>query len=99
MLRIPCPNCGVRDETEFRYGGAAHLRRPEHAASDREWTDYLYMRSNPKGIYAELWFNVLRNTVSHAIEATYDGRHSAADNGSVEPSNTTSLATPENAGE
>jgi sarcosine oxidase, subunit delta len=29
MLRIPCPWCGVRDETEFHYGGQAHIARPE----------------------------------------------------------------------
>ncbi len=28
MLLIPCPNCGPRDETEFHYGGQAHVRLP-----------------------------------------------------------------------
>ena len=25
MLLISCPNCGPRDETEFHYGGQAHV--------------------------------------------------------------------------
>jgi sarcosine oxidase delta subunit len=28
MLLIGCPWCGARDETEFRYGGQAHLAYP-----------------------------------------------------------------------
>ncbi len=30
MLKIPCPNCGERHYTEFRYGGDASKRRPAH---------------------------------------------------------------------
>ncbi|MEX1147998.1 MAG: sarcosine oxidase subunit delta [Sphingomonadales bacterium] len=28
MLRIECPWCGVRDETEFHCGGQSHVTRP-----------------------------------------------------------------------
>ncbi|HEX2139571.1 MAG TPA: sarcosine oxidase subunit delta [Woeseiaceae bacterium] len=82
MLRIPCPWCGVRDETEFHYGGQAHRARPESSEelTDAEWADYLFMRDNPKGEFAERWvhaagcrrwFNVQRHTVTHAILAVY----------------------------
>lgn len=82
MLRIPCPWCGVRDETEFRYGGQAHIERPKDAdtLSDAEWAEYLFMRDNPKGPFAERWvhsagcrrwFNVKRHTVTHEILAVY----------------------------
>ena len=82
MLRIPCPWCGVRDETEFHYGGQAHVARPGNpdALTDAEWADYLFMRDNPKGEFAERWvhaagcrrwFNVRRNTVTHEILAVY----------------------------
>jgi sarcosine oxidase subunit delta len=64
MLYIPCPHCGSRDETEFAYGGPSHITRPELTASDREWTHYLYHRSNPK-------FNVLRDTATHEILEVY----------------------------
>ena len=30
MLLIACPNCGPRDETEFHYGGQAHVAYPEN---------------------------------------------------------------------
>jgi heterotetrameric sarcosine oxidase delta subunit len=82
MLLIPCPWCGPRDETEFRYGGEAHIARPKDpdALSDAEWADYLFMRSNPKGRLRERWvhavgcrrwFNLVRDTVSHEIVAVY----------------------------
>ncbi|MGH8130294.1 MAG: sarcosine oxidase subunit delta [Steroidobacteraceae bacterium] len=82
MLRIPCPWCGVRDEAEFHYGGQAHIARPEgpDALTDAEWADYLFMRDNPKGAFAERWmhaagcrrwFNVKRNTLTHEILAVY----------------------------
>ena len=82
MMRIECPWCGPRDETEFHYGGEAHIARPADpdALSDEAWADYLFMRANPKGVHAERWmhaqgcrrwFNVLRHTASHDILAVY----------------------------
>jgi heterotetrameric sarcosine oxidase delta subunit len=82
MLLIPCPWCGERDEVEFHYGGEAHISRADPAASvdDAAWADYLYMRSNSKGVFAERWvhqagcrrwFNLLRDTTSHRIIAVY----------------------------
>ncbi len=83
MLLIPCPYCGMdRPEIEFRNGGEAHVARPPDPAAidDAAWTDYLYFRSNPKGLYAERWrhasgcgrfFNVVRDTVSDRTLASY----------------------------
>ena len=82
MLLIPCPWCGARDETEFHCGGQAHIARPVQPAalSDDEWADYLFMRSNPKGVHCERWrhvhgcgrwFNVARDTVSDRILKVY----------------------------
>ncbi len=82
MLRIDCPWCGPRDETEFAYGGEAHIRRPEDPDSlgDAEWADYLFMRRNPIGRHRERWchlhgcrrwFNLERDTVTHEITAVY----------------------------
>lgn len=82
MLLIPCPWCGLRPENEFRYGGEAHVVRPADPAAldDAAWAEFLYMRSNPKGLHAERWrhahgcgrfFNCLRDTVSDRIAATY----------------------------
>ena len=54
MLSIPCPWCGPRDETEFRYGGQAGIAYPADpdAMTDAEWAGYLFMRDNPKGAVA-----------------------------------------------
>jgi sarcosine oxidase subunit delta len=82
MLLIPCPWCGARDETEFRCGGEAHIARPKQPAalSDAQWADYLFMRSNPKGVHFERWrhvhgcgrwFNAARDTVSDQILEIY----------------------------
>jgi len=82
MLQISCPWCGPRDEHEFSYGGEAHIARPQEPdrLSDAEWADYLFMRSNHKGMHLERWmhahgcrrwFNVARDTVSHYIAAVY----------------------------
>ncbi len=82
MLLIACPNCGPRDETEFHYGGQAHVAYPENpdALTDKEWSEYLFYRDNPKGEFAERWvhstgcrqwFNMLRDTVSYDIKAIY----------------------------
>ena len=82
MHLIACPWCGPRDETEFSYGGEAHIVRPEapDALDDAQFAQYLFMRANPKGVHAERWshaagcrrwFNVLRSTVSHEIAAVY----------------------------
>lgn len=82
MILIPCPNCGPRDETEFHYGGQAHVAYPENpdALSDQEWGRVLFYRANPKGLFAERWshavgcrkwFHVVRDTVSYRIAAVY----------------------------
>jgi len=74
MLLITCPHCGVRDESEFSYGGPAYLSRPAFEVDDIEWANYLFMRDNPRGNYAERWchaygcgrwFNAVRDTVTH----------------------------------
>ncbi len=80
MLRIPCPYCGTRDESEFHFGGESHVERPGFEVSDAEWADYLFNRENPKGLHYERWchtygcsqwFNVVRDTVTHEIHAVY----------------------------
>ncbi|MBV1694561.1 MAG: sarcosine oxidase subunit delta [Hyphomicrobiales bacterium] len=83
MLLIRCPYCEMdRPELEFRYGGEAHIARSPDMASldDAALADFLYMRTNPKGVHAERWrhthgcgrfFNALRDTVSDRFIATY----------------------------
>lgn len=82
MLLIECPWCGKRDQTEFSAKGEAHIARPENTEelSDAEWGDYVFFRTNPKGVYYERWvhthgcrrwFNAVRNTVTDEFYATY----------------------------
>lgn len=82
MLEIECPWCGFRDEPEFRCGGQSHITRPGpfDQVSEVEWADYLYFRINPNGLHYERWvheagcarwFNVVRDTRTHKILASY----------------------------
>ncbi len=82
MLLIPCPWCGPRDEIEFHCGGQGHIQRaePYDQVSDETWSDYLFNRSNPKGVHLERWvhdggcrrwFNLARDTTTHRITAVY----------------------------
>jgi sarcosine oxidase subunit delta len=82
MLLIECPYCGERPEPEFVYGGQAHVARPTHPAQvgPEEWTQYLYLRANTRGVHAERWrhthgcgrfFNALRDTTTDRFLATY----------------------------
>jgi len=75
MLRINCPICGLRDETEFTYGGDASLTRPALEENDTAvWLDYVFTRSNPRGPHKEYWHHVMgcrqwliveRDTLTH----------------------------------
>ena len=49
MLKINCPFCGNRDETEFSCGGEAHIARPiaDNKLTDTAFSEYLFMRDNP----------------------------------------------------
>lgn len=80
MMQLKCPWCGMRDESEFLWGGTTHLTRPPLTASDAEWAEYLFFRDNPKGVHLERWrhtygcgqwFNLARHTVSHEVSSVY----------------------------
>ena len=77
MIVLRCPYCHEqRTEEELTYGGEADIARPDLTASDTQWTDYLFMRKNPKGAHQEQWccsagcgqwFKVSRHTVTHEV--------------------------------
>ena len=81
MIQIKCPNCGLRNAGEFRYGGEYNPRpRQPLAVSDAEWTDYIYMRRNRAGVQTEWWFHrngcgtwflAERHTKSNVVLKTY----------------------------
>ena len=76
-MMIPCPHCGDRDVSEFRYGGDASKQRPAQGTGDlHAWHDYAFLFENPKGPHAEYWQHVLgcrrwfklsRNTATNDI--------------------------------
>ena len=79
MLLIRCPYCDEpRPETEFVCKGEAHLARPENP-DDAQWEQFLYLRSNPRGLHKERWlhlhgcgrfFNAVRHTLTDRILET-----------------------------
>ena len=82
MILINCPYCGEREQSEFSNGGEAHVARPKDpdTLSDKDWGQYVFYRSNPKGIFYERWvhshgckkwFNVVRNTATDQILKVY----------------------------
>ena len=82
MILIKCRYCGERDQSEFTNGGEAHVIRPKNPenVNDREWSEYVFIRANPKGIYYERWvhshgckkwFNAVRNTSTDQILKVY----------------------------
>ncbi|MFF4592217.1 sarcosine oxidase subunit delta [Amycolatopsis sp. NPDC001319] len=82
MQLIPCPWCGPREETEFHYGGQAHVAYPQDPAalSDEDWAKFVFFRANPCGPLPERWthsagcrrwFNAVRDTRTHDLLAVY----------------------------
>jgi sarcosine oxidase subunit delta len=79
MLRIDCPVCGLRDETEFTYGGDASVVLPSISdASPERWCEAVFVRDNLRGAHRELWHHDLgcrqwliieRDTLTHEIGA------------------------------
>jgi len=81
MIVIRCPCCNEqRTEEELSYGGEADIVRPlePETVSNERWTNYLFMRANPKGKLLEQWccsagcgqwFKVIRDSVTHEISA------------------------------
>lgn len=79
MLQIRCPHCGLRDETEFVFGGECQPPRPTRPdeLSDADWAAFLFERNNVKAVQVERWqhrfgcrqwFQVRRDTANHQIE-------------------------------
>jgi methylglutamate dehydrogenase subunit B len=55
-LLVPCPNCGLREFTEFSYGGETNAR-PKPDAPIEKLAKYLYVRRNASGPQQEWWYH------------------------------------------
>jgi heterotetrameric sarcosine oxidase delta subunit len=53
---LTCPNCGVREVTDFGFGGEIS-ERPQGQPSFRELNTYNYFRRNVAGVQREWWFH------------------------------------------
>lgn len=88
MIRINCPVCGLRTETEFSYGADATVQRPDQSNTNMQaWVDYVFIRDNPRGWHREYWHHVQgcrqwlileRNTLTHDIGECWLAREDKA---------------------
>jgi heterotetrameric sarcosine oxidase delta subunit len=53
---LTCPHCGIREVTDFAYGGEV-VPRPKERPSERELNDYNYFRRNVAGVQREWWYH------------------------------------------
>ncbi len=53
---LTCPNCGVREVTDFGFGGEL-TPRPQGSPSWRELNTYNYFRANVAGRQREWWYH------------------------------------------
>ncbi len=54
---ISCPNCGLRNIYEFRFGGEVKSRPDENEVTAAEWADYVYLSRNVCGPQEEWWYH------------------------------------------
>ena len=53
---LTCPNCGVREVTDFGYGGEVSVR-PTSRPGRRELNEYNYFRRNVGRVQREWWYH------------------------------------------
>lgn len=56
-FQLTCPNCGVREATDFSFGGEVSRRPESRPATQRELSDYVYFRRNVAGPQREWWLH------------------------------------------
>ena len=55
---ITCPNCGLRNGYEFRFGGEEKGPRPEEAQQNEKiWCAYVHLSKCVAGVQLEWWFH------------------------------------------
>ena len=79
MKRLCCPINGLRNIAEFIYGGEVKTMPDPQTCSNMEWSEFLFIENNTKGIVREWWMHVPtsywfiaeRNTETDEIITTY----------------------------
>ncbi|RRW40626.1 sarcosine oxidase subunit delta [Pseudomonas luteola] len=80
MKLMTCPLNGLRNISEFTYGGEFKPMPDPTTCSDTEWADYVFNSENIAGVITEwwmhtassYWFLAERNTVTDEIIRTFD---------------------------
>ena len=62
MKMMCCPINGLRNITEFLYGGEVKPMPNPLSTSDREWAEYIFIQNNTNGIVKEWWMHVPTST-------------------------------------
>lgn len=80
MIVLPCPWCGPRNVSEFRYVGEPRRRPDVATATPEQWREYLYTHTNAAGWVREQWFHrtgcrryfgAERHTVTDEVRRTW----------------------------
>lgn len=75
-MRLACPFCGLRDHSEFAYGGDGTIVYPALDATVEAWHDAVFLRENIRGVQTEtwqhlhgcrMWLKVERDTLTHDV--------------------------------
>ena len=91
MKILNCPLNGPRNIAEFVCFGEVKPMPDPAAASDGEWTSYLFLEDNVAGVVDEwwlhaptnFWFIVRRDTVTDKVLATMPADQYRAEGGEV----------------
>jgi sarcosine oxidase subunit delta len=79
MKLMPCPLNGLRNISEFVYGGEVTEMPSAVTSSDVAWADYVFMENNVADVVREWWLHVTsgywfiaeRHTATDEIVCTY----------------------------
>lgn len=79
MKQLNCPLNGLRNISEFSYGGEVEQMPDPKKSTSAEWAHYVFYHSNEVGVVREwwchsatsYWFIAERNTLTDEVVATY----------------------------
>ena len=55
MKQLHCPLNGLRNITEFTYGGEYHPQPNDQTTSSGMWAEYVFFHANKAGVVLEWW--------------------------------------------
>ena len=78
MKQLKCPLNGLRNISEFTYGGEFHVQPDPVECTKEEWVEYIFFHDNHAGEVVEwwchsassYWFVARRNTITDTVIET-----------------------------